>query len=66
MTIAQDNLLAVIRQNVDGMLVIDPDGVILLANPAAERLLGRDSAGDLRRNAVRRSARRWRRRPRST
>jgi PAS domain-containing protein len=31
----------VIDHNVDGMLVIDRGGVILLANPAAERLLGR-------------------------
>jgi PAS domain S-box-containing protein len=36
-----DSLLAVIDHNVDGMLVIDRGGVILLANPAAERLLGR-------------------------
>jgi diguanylate cyclase (GGDEF)-like protein len=36
-----DSLLAVIRNNVDGMLVISRDGEILLANPAAERLLGR-------------------------
>jgi diguanylate cyclase (GGDEF)-like protein len=40
-----DNLLAVIRMNVDGMLVIDQDGVVLLANPAAEQLLGRPSNG---------------------
>ncbi len=36
-----DSLLAVIDQNADGMLVIGRDGVIRLANPAAERLLGR-------------------------
>ncbi|MBA2637701.1 MAG: EAL domain-containing protein [Solirubrobacterales bacterium] len=34
-----------IRENVDGMLVIDRDGMILLANPAAERLLGRPAQG---------------------
>jgi diguanylate cyclase (GGDEF)-like protein len=39
--VLQDSLLSVIRENVDGMLVIARDGVILLANPAAERLLGR-------------------------
>jgi diguanylate cyclase (GGDEF)-like protein len=44
-SIAHDSLLAVIRQNFDGMLVIDRDGVILLANPAAERLLGRPAPG---------------------
>jgi diguanylate cyclase (GGDEF)-like protein len=41
--IRQDSLLTVIRENVDGMLVIAPGGVILLANPAAERLLGQAS-----------------------
>ena len=30
-----------IRENVDGMLVIDREGVVVFANPAAERLLGR-------------------------
>ena len=44
--IGRDNLLTVINRNADGMLVIDRDGVILLANPAAGRLLGR-SADDL-------------------
>ena len=39
--IARDSLLAVIDHNVDGMLVIDQGGVILLANRAAEDLLGR-------------------------
>ena len=39
--IPRDSLLAVIESNVDGMLVIDHGGVILLANPAAEQLLGR-------------------------
>jgi diguanylate cyclase (GGDEF)-like protein len=39
--IPRDSLLAVIDHNVDGMLVIDQAGVILLANPAAEHLLGR-------------------------
>jgi diguanylate cyclase (GGDEF)-like protein len=43
--IPPDSLLAVIRLNVDGMLVIDHDGVILLANPAAEHLLGRPAGG---------------------
>ena len=41
----QDSLLSVIRENVDGMLVIGHDGVIMLANPAAERLLGRPAEG---------------------
>jgi diguanylate cyclase (GGDEF)-like protein len=39
--IPRDSLLAVIDHNVDGMLVIDRGGVILLANRAAEHLLGR-------------------------
>ncbi len=39
--ISHEGLLAVIRQNVDGMLVIDREGMILLTNPAAERLLGK-------------------------
>ncbi|MGO9954803.1 MAG: putative bifunctional diguanylate cyclase/phosphodiesterase, partial [Solirubrobacteraceae bacterium] len=39
--IQRDSLLAVIDHNVDGMLVIDRAGVILLANRAAEHLLGR-------------------------
>lgn len=39
--IPRDSLLAVIDHNVDGMLVIDPGGVILFANRAAEHLLGR-------------------------
>jgi diguanylate cyclase (GGDEF)-like protein len=43
--VAQHSLVTVIRENVDGMLVIDRDGVILLANPAAERLLGRPAHG---------------------
>jgi diguanylate cyclase (GGDEF)-like protein len=43
--IPPDSLLAVIRHNVDGMLVIGSDGVILLANPAAERLLGQSALG---------------------
>jgi diguanylate cyclase (GGDEF)-like protein len=30
----------VVRENADGMLVIDRKGVVLFANPAAERLLG--------------------------
>jgi diguanylate cyclase (GGDEF)-like protein len=37
----RDSLLAVIDNNVDGMLVIDHGGVILMANQAAEHLLGR-------------------------
>jgi diguanylate cyclase (GGDEF)-like protein len=43
--ISHDSLLTVIRQNVDGMLVIDRHGTILLANPTAERLLGRSAGG---------------------
>lgn len=42
--IHRDSLLAVIEHNVDGMLVIDRAGVILLANRAAEHLLGRPAA----------------------
>ena len=38
--VAEQSLLAVIRENVDGMLVIDRAGVVVFANPAAERLLG--------------------------
>jgi diguanylate cyclase (GGDEF)-like protein len=40
-TIPRDSLLAVIDDNVDGMLVINRSGVIMLANRAAEGLLGR-------------------------
>ena len=43
--IPPSSLIAVIRHNVDGILVIDRDGVVLLANPAAEQLLGRPAAG---------------------
>ncbi|MBJ7328405.1 MAG: EAL domain-containing protein [Solirubrobacteraceae bacterium] len=43
MNIPRDSLLAVIRENVDGMLVIGRDGVVVFANPAAEGLLGRPS-----------------------
>jgi diguanylate cyclase (GGDEF)-like protein/PAS domain S-box-containing protein len=43
--IHRDSLLAVIDNNIDGMLVIDHDGVILLANRAAEHLLGRPASG---------------------
>ena len=43
--LAQDTLRTVIRQNVDGVLVIDRNGVIVLANPAAERLLGGRARG---------------------
>jgi signal transduction histidine kinase len=39
--VAVQSLRAVIRENVDGMLVIDRAGVVVFANPAAERLLGR-------------------------
>ena len=39
--VAEQSLRTVIRENVDGMLVIDRAGVVVLANPAAERLLGR-------------------------
>jgi diguanylate cyclase (GGDEF)-like protein len=37
----EHSLRTVIRENVDGMLVIDREGVVLFANPAAERLLNR-------------------------
>ncbi|MGO9903202.1 MAG: PAS domain-containing protein, partial [Solirubrobacteraceae bacterium] len=37
--VAEQSLRAVIRENLDGMLVIDRHGVVLFANPAAERLL---------------------------
>ncbi len=37
--VAEQSLRTVIRENLDGMLVIDRDGVVLFANPAAERLL---------------------------
>jgi signal transduction histidine kinase len=39
--VAVQSLRTVIRENVDGMLVIDREGVVVFANPAAERLLGR-------------------------
>ena len=39
--IAEQSLRTVIGENVDGMLVIDRGGVVVFANPAAERLLGR-------------------------
>jgi signal transduction histidine kinase len=39
--VAEQSLRTVIRENVDGMLVIDREGVVVFANPAAERLLGR-------------------------
>ena len=39
--VAERSLRTVIRENVDGMLVIDRAGVVVFANPAAERLLGR-------------------------
>lgn len=39
--VAEQSLRTVIRDNVDGMLVIDREGVVAFANPAAERLLGR-------------------------
>jgi diguanylate cyclase (GGDEF)-like protein len=39
--IQEQSLRTVIRENVDGMLVIDREGIVLFANPAAERLLGR-------------------------
>ena len=39
--VAEQSLRTVIRENVDGMLVIDRAGVVVFANPAAERLLGR-------------------------
>jgi diguanylate cyclase (GGDEF)-like protein len=43
--IREEGVRTVIRENVDGMLVIDRDGVVLFANPAAERLLGRPARG---------------------
>ena len=39
--VAEQSLRAVIGENVDGVLVIDRGGVVVFANPAAERLLGR-------------------------
>ncbi len=39
--VAEQSLRTVIQENVDGMLVIDREGVVVFANPAAERLLGR-------------------------
>jgi signal transduction histidine kinase len=39
--VVEQSLRTVIRENVDGMLVIDREGVVVFANPAAERLLGR-------------------------
>ena len=39
--VVEQSLRTVIRENVDGMLVIDCAGVVVFANPAAERLLGR-------------------------
>jgi PAS domain S-box-containing protein len=39
--VAEQSLRTVIRENVDGMLVIDREGVVVFANPAAEQLLGR-------------------------
>ena len=39
--VAEQSLRTVIRENVDGMLVIDREGVVVFANPAAERLLSR-------------------------
>ncbi|MCG6881121.1 MAG: PAS domain S-box protein [Deltaproteobacteria bacterium] len=39
-----ENLSTVIRDSVDGILVVDPKGVVLFANPAAERILMRPSA----------------------
>ncbi len=41
LAVAEQSLRTVIRENADGMLVIDRAGVVVLANPAAERLLGR-------------------------
>ncbi len=39
--VAEQSLRTVIGENVDGMLVIDHAGVVVFANPAAGRLLGR-------------------------
>ena len=38
--VAEQSLRTVVRENIDGMLVIDREGVVVFANPAAERLLG--------------------------
>ena len=45
--VAEANLRYVIAQNADGMIIVDKDGVVLFANPAAEALLGH-KAEDLR------------------
>jgi diguanylate cyclase (GGDEF)-like protein/PAS domain S-box-containing protein len=37
--VAEQSLRTVIRENLDGMLVVDRHGIVLFANPAAERLL---------------------------
>jgi len=39
--ISEQSLRRMIHENADGMLVIDREGVVRFANPAAERLLGR-------------------------
>ncbi|HCY87514.1 MAG TPA: hypothetical protein DHV36_20440, partial [Desulfobacteraceae bacterium] len=36
-----ENLAAVIRDSGDGILVVDSEGTILLANPSAEKILKR-------------------------
>jgi PAS domain S-box-containing protein len=38
---SDENLAAVIRDSGDGILVVDSEGIILLANPAAEQILRR-------------------------
>ncbi len=43
---SEERFRNVISHNADGMLVVDLDGVVHFANPAAERMLGR-SANDL-------------------
>ena len=41
--LSDTGLRTLVERNVDGMLVLDPDGTILFANPAASRLLGWDA-----------------------
>jgi signal transduction histidine kinase len=38
---AEDNLRAILDANADGVVVVDHDGVVCFANPAAEELFGR-------------------------
>ncbi len=39
-----ESLGTIIRDSIDGILVVDPEGVVLFANPAAELILRRPSA----------------------